>query len=250
MISQLEKAYWSLEKRLAPGLGSAQLIYSEILDRYVDSETCWLDIGCGHQLFDSWIKGEEALIRRAKLVVGSDPDYSSLRNHRSINHRVVAFELPLRSRSFSLITANMVMEHVTNPASFFCEIYRLLRPGGRFIVHTPNAWNWHVWASRLLPTQLKYKIIHLAEGRHEDDVYPTYYRANTSSKLREKAVSAGLDMQELTLCDTSTPSRMALGPLVVVDLLLIRLQRRESLAGMRSNMIGIFRAPATNDRLA
>src|SRR6476469_10240199 len=61
MNAQLEQAYWSLEKRLAPGLRSAQAIYADVLGRYVDADTCWLDIGCGHQLFEPWINREEAL---------------------------------------------------------------------------------------------------------------------------------------------------------------------------------------------
>jgi SAM-dependent methyltransferase len=242
MNTQLEQAYWSLEKRLAPGLQSAQATYAEVLDRYVNEDTRWLDIGCGHQVFEPWIKGEEALVRRARLVVGSDPDLSSLRRHKSIKDRIVASALPLRSASFSLITANMVVEHVPDPKAFFIEIHRLLCRDGHLIIHTPNARHWHVWASRLIPKHLKHTLIHMADGRREDDVFPTDYRANTPARLARTALESGFQVETMQLCDTSTTSRMLLGPLVVVDLLLVRMLRRDGLADWRSNIIAVFQS--------
>jgi SAM-dependent methyltransferase len=242
MNQKLQHAYWSLEKRLTPGLRSAQAIYAEILEPYVDSDTRWLDVGCGHQLFEPWIGKEEVLVRRAKVVVGADPDLSSIRCHRTISDRVVASLLPFRDAAFSLITANMVMEHVRNPNRFLANVRRLLCAGGHLIVHTPNAHHWHVWGSRILPFALKQKLVRLAEGRCEDDVYPTYYRANTPGALTDMAVASGLDVESMILCDTSAPGRIYLGPLVVVDLLIVRLHRRERFAALRSNMIAVFQA--------
>jgi SAM-dependent methyltransferase len=242
MNRRLQSFYMSLERRLAPGLRSAQAIYADVLDRYVDADTRWLDVGCGHQLFEPWIAKEETLVRRAKMVVGSDPDFSSVRQHRTIRERVVATKLPLKDGSFSLITANMVMEHIQEPNVFLGDVRRLLRKGGRLIVHTPNARHWQVWASRMLPTRLKHRLIKVAEGRDDHDVYPTYYHANTPSALRETAVASGLEVESILLTDTTAPGRIYLGPLVVVDLLIVRLSQREALAGMRSNMIAVFQA--------
>ena len=240
MNQTLQHAYWSLEKRLTPGLRSAQAIYAEVLERYVESDTRWLDVGCGHQLFEPWIGKEETLVRRAKLVVGADPDLSSVRCHRTITDRIVASILPFRDKSFSLITANMVMEHVRNPHAFLADVRRLLCEGGHLIVHTPNSHHWHVWGSRILPFALKQKLVRLTEGRSEDDVYPTYYRANTPAALTEVAIASGLNVESMKLCDTSAPGRIYLGPLVVVDLLIVRISRRERFAVLRSNMIGVF----------
>ena len=242
MNLQLQRAYWSIEKRLAPGLRSAQATYAQLLERYVDADTRWLDVGCGHQLFEPWIKGEEALVRRASLVVGSDPDFSSLRRHRSIKTRIAASTLPLRPRSFSLVTANMVLEHMVDPGAFFADVRRLLCPGGHLIVHTPNARHWQVWASRMLPTHLKQRLVRISDGRTDDDVYPTFYRANTPAVLTRTAVDSGLEVESIVLCNTSTPSRLMLGPLLVVDLLVVRLQRRDEFAEQRSNMIAVFRS--------
>lgn len=242
MNRQLQNVYRSLERLLAPGLRSAQAMYAEVLDRYVNADTTWLDVGCGHQLFEPWIAKEDALVRRAKMVVGSDPDFSSVRQHRTIRERVVASNLPLRDRSFSLVTANMVMEHIEDPNSFLTDVRRLLKDGGHLIVHTPNARHWQVWASRMLPTRLKHRLIKAAEGRDDHDVYPTYYRANTPAALREKAVASGLQVESMLLTDTTAPGRIYLGPLVVVDLLVVRLSQRDALAGLRSNMIAVFQA--------
>lgn len=41
--------------------------------------------------------------------------------------------------SFDLVLFSEIIEHITfNPVRFWSEIYRLLRPGGRIIVTTPN----------------------------------------------------------------------------------------------------------------
>jgi SAM-dependent methyltransferase len=39
---------------------------------------------------------------------------------------------------FDLILASHLIEHLNDPASFVREVYRILRPGGHFLVSTPN----------------------------------------------------------------------------------------------------------------
>jgi 2-polyprenyl-3-methyl-5-hydroxy-6-metoxy-1,4-benzoquinol methylase len=40
---------------------------------------------------------------------------------------------------FDLVLASHVIEHLNDPASFAAEVHRILKPGGRFIVTTPNS---------------------------------------------------------------------------------------------------------------
>jgi SAM-dependent methyltransferase len=39
---------------------------------------------------------------------------------------------------FDVVLASHVIEHLNNPGGFVREVYRILRPGGRFLVTTPN----------------------------------------------------------------------------------------------------------------
>lgn len=242
MRAHMRNLYWLAERYLAPGLRSAQAAYADVLKEHVSPTTRWLDIGCGHQVFEPWIDGEREIVHRAALVVGSDPDLCSLRNHHTITHRVAALSLPFADASFSLVTANMVLEHLAYPADFFSEVRRVLRTGGKCIVHTPNSGHWQVWTSRAIPQSLKNKLIFWSEGRSSNDVYPTHYRANNPETLTQIGTEARFEVERIEMLDTSTLVRMYLGPFMLLDLLLVRLHTNPRFARRRSNIIGIFQA--------
>jgi 2-polyprenyl-3-methyl-5-hydroxy-6-metoxy-1,4-benzoquinol methylase len=46
--------------------------------------------------------------------------------------------LPFPDNTFDMVFSRTVIEHLFNPWSFFAEAHRILRPGGQFIVTTPN----------------------------------------------------------------------------------------------------------------
>jgi SAM-dependent methyltransferase len=48
-------------------------------------------------------------------------------------------ELKLESNSVDLLFAGEAIEHIDNPLAFVDEVHRVLKPGGQFIVTTPNA---------------------------------------------------------------------------------------------------------------
>jgi 2-polyprenyl-3-methyl-5-hydroxy-6-metoxy-1,4-benzoquinol methylase len=50
--------------------------------------------------------------------------------------------LPLGDGGFDLIVAAEVIEHLENPRAMCREIFRLLRPGGRVVLSTPNNESW------------------------------------------------------------------------------------------------------------
>ena len=47
--------------------------------------------------------------------------------------------LPFGDASFDCVISFQVIEHIERDAEFVREIHRVLRPGGRFVVSTPNA---------------------------------------------------------------------------------------------------------------
>ncbi len=241
IVKRLEKVYWALQRRIAPGVEFAQNEYARVVQAHVTAETRWLDVGCGHQLWPEWIPGQEAAAGRARLLVGLDPDADSIRHNRYVHHRVVGLQLPFRDQSFTLVTANMVFEHLDDPVQVLSEIRRVLRPDGLCIFHTVNARYWWTALGRNLPQFVKNLLVVFSEGRGAKDVYPTHYRVNVPSEIPDLAARAGLRAQRVIMLNTSSTGRiMLLGPLVVLELLWIRMTQRPSLSHHRSNIIGIM----------
>src|SRR6185503_20661192 len=100
-------------------------------------------------------------------------------------------------------TANMVIEHVEAPAQLFAEISRILAPGGRVIIHTPNVHGYTTAITRLLPDRTLAPVARLVLGRRAEDVYPTFYRANSVMDLRKLAGSSGLAVETCELINST-----------------------------------------------
>lgn len=57
-------------------------------------------------------------------------------------------KFPFPDSHFDVVTANQIIEHVTNIDHFIGEIYRVLKPGGYTIISTENASSWcNIFAS-------------------------------------------------------------------------------------------------------
>lgn len=110
-----------------------------------------LEVGCGTgrniALFDGW---EE--YRGTDL---SDAVISSLRGryHGSRTHHfdsMSADSLSYPENSFDLVLAREVLEHLPSPAAAVREAYRVLRPGGAFIISSPNRDSMHLRVNRMI----------------------------------------------------------------------------------------------------
>ncbi len=241
----LYKAYWRCERVIAPGLQYAQTIYEESLKEYSAQDSHWLDLGCGHQLLPPWRKqSEDILVSRAQLIVGIDPDYPSLLKHHSIQLRVCGTSswLPFADQSFSLVTANMVMEHIEEPQPLMAEIWRVIRPGGVFVFHTPNSRGYATLAARMLPEPFKLFLIRVLERRAAHDVFPTWYRVNTADAITRHARSAGFEVESIKQFMTTAALATVL-PLAVFELILIRILMSGRMAKWRTNIIAVLRKP-------
>jgi len=234
--------YWKLERLIVPGLRNSQYVYKEKLEALVTRGTRWLELGCGHQILPDWMRGsrqiEAALVNKAELVVGLDPTFESVRYHPTINARVVANieDCPFDDASFSVVTANMVMEHVQDPRRALAEVNRILKPGGIFLFHTTNSRNYQFALSALLPQSVKNKVIGLLEGRREEDVFPTAYKVNTPREISEISKHCGFSILELNMVN-STAAAIVLLPLAVLELMAIRLLQCKFAEKYRSNII-------------
>lgn len=238
--------YDSARKVIAPGLLHSQSLYESVLESHVDSGTRWLDLGCGHQVLPSWrLEQEKKLVSRCRSVVGLDYDSGSLQAHKTISERVRGSitDLPFASSHFDLVTANMVVEHLDNPDLQFREVYRVLKPGGLFIFHTPNALGYLTIGARLVPDRFKDRLVYLLDGRSENDVFETHYKANTRKKIGELARASGFELMKIKML-VSEAGFMFVPPLAVPELVWIRLLMTESLKPLRTTIIAILKKAA------
>jgi SAM-dependent methyltransferase len=169
----------------------------DAIEAYAQPHFAVLDAGCGSgRVFQHRLAG------RVRRVVGADVT-NEPRGNTSIDDAVRAdlSALPLRGASFDLVVMSHVAEHLVEPERVFRELARVLRPGGRLLLLTPNRWHYVALAARLLPYRL-----HLAFNRWRGvdarDVFPTAYRANTGGRLRELAAQAGLAVERLDRFET------------------------------------------------
>ena len=244
--------YWKMERMLVPELQYCQHVYEEVLNGVVKSDIKWLDLGCGHQLLPPWrFDQEKRLIARAGMVVGIDADFPSVEKHRSVSLRFVGniSSLPFRESSFDLITANMVVEHLDNPLLQFQEVSRVLKPGGMFVFHTPNARGYSTMLARLLPEGLKLALIRALQGRPSEDVFRTFYRANTEEDIRRLARATGFEPHEVRLVASSAELAI-IPPLAFLELLWIKVIQTKALRRLRTNLIVTLAKPTVTSKVA
>lgn len=95
-----------------------------------------LDLGCGDGLFSSILFTEPP-------EVGIDISFDELKKSFKKNtYKNIAAGnlsmLPLKTQSFNTVISNSVMEHVINLNEAVREAYRVLSPGGKFILTVPT----------------------------------------------------------------------------------------------------------------
>jgi ubiquinone/menaquinone biosynthesis C-methylase UbiE len=243
MRRKLFQLYWKLRRLIAPKLTHSQHLYETILKEQVNGDTTWLDLGCGHQVLPFWREEEERqLVSRCGMIVGMDYDLPSLQKHRSVSLRVRGHidSLPFKDSHFDLVTANMVVEHLADPALQFREIHRILKPGGVFLFHTPNARGYPTLINKMVPEGLKHKLIYILDGRQEDDVFETHYSANTQRDVSELAESTGFDVANFRLTVSDAVCAL-IPPIAIPELIYLRLLMTERLKNWRTNLIAVLR---------
>jgi SAM-dependent methyltransferase len=204
--NQLREQY----RQLRPNWHPATEVYAQLVKDYVKTNSRVLDLGCGRGGL------VEQLAQPLEQLVGIDPDWQSLREHRLALPRVVGVSgrLPFAAASFDLIFASWLLEHLENPVQDLAEISRVLRPGGVFVFITPNAQHPLGVLNRLFGrfAAVQGRLVEWLYGRTADDAFPTRYRANTVASLQ--TLSATSNLQLVTLLTIPDPTYIAFTPLL------------------------------------
>jgi SAM-dependent methyltransferase len=240
---KLLRVYGRLRRAIVPTLEYSQTFYERRLREALQRDVDWLDLGCGHHVLPPWRHAAEStLVQEGRSATGIDRDLPSLHKHRTVRRRVCGDigALPFRDGSFDLVTANMVVEHLSDPVAQFREIGRVLRPNGRLLLHTPNVLGYPTVFSRLVPELVKGSMIRLLDSRPAADVFPTYYRANTDRQLAITGGEAGLDLAVVQMVATDALFAV-IPPIAAIELMALRLLLKPGLRRYRSNIIAVLK---------
>lgn len=239
----------ALIARYFPRYRSPKRAYEDTLNACVRPGAVWLDLGCGRRLSGNRDLNDD-LTRRARLVVGCDRD-PHLRRHGTIRDLVLcdAEALPFKQGTFDIVTASMVAEHLAHPDTVFGEVGRISRHGGTFVVFTPNRLNYAMIIAQLTPHNFHLFVKRLTFGLNtgewrdfQDDVFPTWYRANTVRRLR--ALLRGAGFRESRIMRLSLAHSFGfVRPLFVLSLLFERLIDRWPLRVLKADLLAVFEKP-------
>lgn len=171
------------------------LFRSKILTVVRNDDTI-LDLGAGAGILKQMnFKGI------ARRVHGLDPDERVLKNP-FLDEAKVGFgeEIPYENETFDIVLSNNVMEHLKNPDTVFLEVKRVLKPGGHFLLKTPNKAHYVAAIASFTPAWF-HQYVGKLKGRRDEDTFPTLYRANTPFALRRIAARTGFDLGRIDLVE-------------------------------------------------
>jgi len=153
-------------------------------------------------------------------------------------------QLPFADDSFDVIYARWLVEPLEHPFVAFREFYRVLKPGGSLALFTANLLHYYGAAAKLTPHWFHLWFNRRVRGFSEDDIFPTYYRANTRWRLHELLLNAGFKRSdfEIALLE-GAPNVLAFNFVMhrfgmCYEYLV---KRFESLSSFRMNLIAIAR---------
>lgn len=123
--------------------------YREILSEIPDGSIV-LDVACGNGY------GSSLIAQRAKNVIGVDISELAIEKAQQAYQDNAEFrvgsatKIPVDDSSVDIIVSIATIEHIPNDFEFVREAHRVLKPGGKCIVYTPQnrfgripTWPWH-----------------------------------------------------------------------------------------------------------
>src|SRR5262245_8482415 len=186
---QMTELAESLRERFFGDNEHPYVTFERTIDSYLRFDQTLLDAGCGRTA---------PVLRkyrgRASRLIGVDlvdfpaqiEDVELLKNDLSA--------IPIADASVDVVMSRSVMEHVVNPLAVYCEMRRVLKPGGHFVFLTGNLWDYAALAAQAVPNRFHPWIVAKTQGRAEADVFPTAYRTNTLGAVRKWAGLTGFEL--------------------------------------------------------
>lgn len=178
--------------------------YHALIAKYLRDGDCVLDIGCGSGRTNPFPWQEYPKV----VLHGIDPDEQAAANPNLTRFGLIEdpHHWPVEDGSIDLALARYVLEHVAGPQSFFENLRRVLRPGGRFVFLCPNKFRPLSALARVVPEAWTLRLL---RGMRESDVFPTCHRANCAGALRRLARQFGFEIEHLAVREFEPPPWLA-----------------------------------------
>ncbi len=235
-----------LFERYYKGKKFSRGLYCERIKQYVSSTHRVLDAGCGR-----YLEFSKELPNSAQVTgVDLEPTLETHNEQSPYGVRANLERLPFGDNYFDVVISRSVIEHLEQPGAVFREFHRVLKPGGKVILSTPNKYDYVSVAASLTPYRWHRAFVSKAIQVPADDVFPTLYRANTRRALRKHLTAAGLVEKELDAI-SHYPVYVMFSPVLFrLGVLYERLTALESLRWLRGTLLCVFEKPADSGKLA
>ena len=215
-------------------------LYAALLDRIVTGGVQWVDVGGGQTVLPWNERFAAQLAGRTGRLVAIDPSPNVQMNplvHERHQCRLEDYRGP---GGFDLATLRMVAEHVVQPAELTRKLAELIRPAGLVAVLTPHRWSPASIAARLIPNALHPCFTRWLDGRVAEETFPTFYRMNTRTRLRQVCEEGGFTEERVWLLDDCSVLQQ-FGSVFLMQMGLSRVCRGLGIAYPENVLLGLYR---------
>ena len=178
--------------------------------------------------------------------MGVDPD-PAIENNTFLQEAVIGRveKLPFKEGTFDAAVSDYVLEHIQEPRSAACELFRVLKPGGVLLFRTPNLWHYVTLFSYLTPQSLHRLVANWARGiKTASEPFPTTYRCNTCRSVRKYFCPAGFMVAELGIIEAEPMYLQFSAFAFLAGVLYERLVNSHPVfETIRANILGVLRKP-------
>ncbi len=181
----LQKYYFGL-----PNWENGRKQFFRLIEKYAQRNNRILEIGAGPT------NKTTAFLSGIGTVTGLDVD-PAVKSNVHCQEAVIydGTQVPFADSIFDLVVSDYVCEHIEHPLELTREIYRVLRPEGRYIFRTPNLWHYVSLVGKFSPHRFHKLVANpLRRKTSTGGIYPTFHRMNTRRACRRVLERAGFSI--------------------------------------------------------